>query len=59
MEGVEMTALCASLEDQPGSDSWEGEGVNPARRPILLSNHKLSLVGFSKGSLYKVLNLLI
>lgn len=24
---------------------------------ILLSNHKLSKVGFSKGSLYKILNL--
>lgn len=32
MEGVEMTALCASSEGQPGSDSRAGEGVNPARR---------------------------
>lgn len=32
MEMVEMTALCASSEGQPGSDNRVGEGVNPARR---------------------------
>lgn len=32
MQGVQMTALCASSEGQPGSSNQVGEGVNLARR---------------------------